>query len=75
MSRRIVKKFKAVEDLNSASSLNTNDATENPRDGGTGWTGGGGGGSGGGYWRLRLWFDTSVMIGDVDDNKWMKLEG
>lgn len=71
----IVKEFEAIEDFNGATTLNANDATENPRRSrGIGRGGGGGVTAVGGGW-LRLDFDTCMVIGDVDDDERMKFEG
>lgn len=77
MSRRIIEKFKAIEDFNSATFLNTDDTTKDT------WrwkrrnytvTAVVGGVVVRSECRVHLRFNPSVVIGDVYDHKWVELE-
>lgn len=75
MIHGIVKELEAVEDLDSATALDTNQAPEHAEGWSSDAVGGGGAGNGGGLGVLGLGLHPSVVIGDVDDHQWMELEG
>lgn len=69
MSNGIIEKLEAVEDLNGSTSLDADDASENPRRSGGGG-GGGVGAVGGGVRRRRLGLglDPGIVIRNVEYN-------
>lgn len=67
----VEEELEAVEDLDGASPLDADNATEDARGR---WAAAvvGGKGRGGG---VGLGFDAGVVVGDVDDDEWVELEG
>lgn len=81
MGDGVIQKFEAVKDLDGAAPLNADDAAKNPRGGGR-WGRGGGGGitavggvSGRNLSGLGLGLDPSVVIGYVEYDQGVELEG
>lgn len=80
MGDGIIEKFEAVKDLDGAAPLNADDAAENPRGRGRWGRGGGGitaigGVSGRNLRGLGLGLDPSVVIGYVEYDQGVELEG